>query len=97
MSFRFGPSAASILCSPTHTGSYSIGVRVTDPQGFNATATATLTVTAPSTSSSNGGAYASYLLPAVVALAAAGIVVAFLLGRRGRKPAPAPLKPADPG
>ncbi len=93
------PSAdsASILCTPTSAGSYRVTVTATDAQGLNSSSVLTLTVaSAPGPNRAGGGSdLAAYELPLGIALAAAAVAAAFLLGRRGRRSPPAPLRPAE--
>ena len=82
----------TFACTPTSTGTYTIGVTVSDANGETAQSNATLTVTAPTSTFSPSSAYGLLGVGLLVGLLVGGVVV-FLM-TRGRpvaaRPAAAP-------
>lgn len=83
-------SAAQLSCVPTSSGSYTIGITVTDANGMNVSGSASLQINqAPSSSqsassTSNGPNWADYAILALVAIAVVLALVSLMM--RPRRP-----------
>jgi hypothetical protein len=86
---------AHLSCQPSATGHYSVGVTVTDSQGFNASASTMITVTASPSASEGGSGLPGFLLPVLAGAVAVAVVGSLLLVRRRRKKAPPAAEEAD--
>jgi hypothetical protein len=87
-------NASTLSCTPTQTGSFTVGVTIRDSDGVSASAKTNLTVSSKTSSSVLGlSPLVAYALIAVIVLAVLAALAFVLLRRRGPKPEPAKEAP----
>ncbi len=95
-------NTASLSCTPSSSGNYTVQVTVTDASGHPASATTTLTVTSGSTNNGSGsGGGNGLLLPIVIGVVVvavvAGLAIYFLKVRKPKVPTSSPTAPSAYG
>lgn len=90
-----GQDLSSVPCTPNATGTYVIGVNVTDSASNHAAAVTTLIVTSSSTGSSGSSGSSSWEWVIVVVVVVAALLIVFVVFRRRRKP-PSPAAGVPP-
>ncbi|HXW67936.1 MAG TPA: PKD domain-containing protein [Thermoplasmata archaeon] len=92
--WTLGDGSTAATASVTHTygssGTYSVGLTVTDAAGVSAKATATVTVSAASSSVDLTSGTGLYLLIGIIALAVVAVILGVMLARKGRGSHPPP-------
>ncbi len=95
-------NTASLSCTPSSSGNYTVRVTVTDANAHPASATTTLTVTSGSTnngspSGGGNGLLVPIVIGVVVVAVVAGLAIYFLKVRKPKVPTPSPAAPSAYG